>query len=784
MPANRLQPFDLPGPTVAQDEFALAPANEGDAPAADVEAAAAAPTEHSADLPPLDPEAGSMLPRAREPGGPPLYLAAWALTIVSVAAPLTYAFAAPGRLAALEKTPGVLVELSLLALAAIVFVWIAAYLAQQGRRIAADARRARALAESLLAPAALAARETGATVATVRAEIERASAAAADAQAGLTALRDALAADSARLAAAAADSSRAAHALTEGLAAETQRMEALSTRLETYAKTVTEAITAQARMVGEASDLAGAQIREAEAALAARAADLAAAAGDAGDAARLASDTLSGQLDRLETVTASASEQARAVEESMGEQRAALVAAAHGMRADHEAYAAESESQRAQLVGIAAQAREGAAELSQTATQSAEVLRQVVEAAGEQLRALTSAAGEERDKLAAQAEQALSAVAEIAGREREALEAKARAARGLLNSATAESQERAQAAFETRLTEARTMIEQSAALVDQASTRINERLAAGAEEARRGLETLEALLAQVNQRLARAPADAEAQTAAIRQNVERGIAALMASARQAAEETRNIDAAFQERVRRNYDMLSEAVRLMGVVAAGPSGERTRARQAPPAAEPAEATPPAGAAPPPVAQTSLAAQPTANPAMRPRLKLTPTATDAEFKEVFETAGGRQPAAETIGDRWTWKELLSSMDNPEGDEAAMNAAILGEIEAMGIDAGALVPRVRVEEIVGVRRSGPAEGGRDIVRKLAPAAVRRLSRRVMTDLSFRAQAEQYVRRYAGQLNEAAAREDGASAAARLLGTGQGQAYLLLDAAIIDAR
>jgi hypothetical protein len=171
-------------------------------------------------------------------------------------------------------------------------------------------------------------------------------------------------------------------------------------------------------------------------------------------------------------------------------------------------------------------------------------------------------------------------------------------------------------------------------------------------------------------------------------------------------------------------------------------------------------------------------------MRPRLKLTPTATDEEFKEVFEAAGAREPAAETIGDSWTWKELLSSMDKPEGDEAAATATILGEIEAMGIDAGALVPRVRVDEIVALQRAGAAEGGRDVVRRLAPAAVRRLSRRLMTDPTFRVQAEQYVRRYAALLNEAAARDGGDAAAAGLLVSDQGRAYLLLDAAIIDAR
>jgi hypothetical protein len=170
-------------------------------------------------------------------------------------------------------------------------------------------------------------------------------------------------------------------------------------------------------------------------------------------------------------------------------------------------------------------------------------------------------------------------------------------------------------------------------------------------------------------------------------------------------------------------------------------------------------------------------------LRPRLKLTPTATEQEFKEVFDAAGGREPP-ETIGDSWTWKELLSSMDKPDADDSSITSTILSEIEAMGIDAGALVPRPRLEEIVAVQRAGDAASGREIVRRLAPAAVRRLSRRVMTDPNFRGQAERYVRHYAELLNEAAGREGGDAAAASLLGSDRGRAYLLLDSAIIDAR
>ena len=73
----------------------------------------------------------------------------------------------------------------------------------------------------------------------------------------------------------------------------------------------------------------------------------------------------------------------------------------------------------------------------------------------------------------------------------------------------------------------------------------------------------------------------------MRESVERSIGDLLDSARRTAEETQAIDAAFQDRVRRNYDMLSEAVRLMGVVA-GAAGGAPRAAAPRPAAQPAAA----------------------------------------------------------------------------------------------------------------------------------------------------------------------------------------------------
>jgi hypothetical protein len=810
MKGNRAQPFDLSRtqpPTVvlaeAREDFALEPA-ANHTPTIDVQPAA--------DLPPLD----RHFEAARRAVPPlrawPVYLTAAIVSALWALGPILYVAAYPRSILALQNNSFAMASLALLALGPIALIWIAAYLVQQGRGLAAETRRARALADSLLAPAALAARGAGSAVDAVREEIQRAGEAAEKAQGQLISLREALAAESERLVEAANGSSRAAGALTESLAGERERMESLTTALDSRAASVTDAIANQARMVGEASDLAETQVREAEAALAARAADLAAAAGEASDAARVAGDTLTRQVDRLETVGLSVIDQARAIEESLAEQRAGLVATAHGLRADHEAYAVEAESLRAQLSEVIAQARGGAVELGETAAHSADVLRQMIAATGEHLRELSQTASAERDQLTAQAAHSMSMISELAGRERETLEERAQDSIGMLVAGatqarqTAESHvatargevdqlgeaafaagQKATVAFDSRLAEAREIIERSAKLVDEAGSKTSERLNQGVEAARETLGSLQDLLAEIDQRLSRAPADAQAQTEAIRQNVERGIEALMASARSAAEETQNIDAAFQERVRRNYDMLSEAVRLMGVVAgaAGTTGgQRAAPRPASPASQAAASTP---APPRPVARVPETPPAPAAPApdtasLRPRLKLTPTATDAEFKSVFEAAGGQEPA-ETIGDSWTWKELLSSMDDAPVDDGALAGVMLAEVEAMGIDAAALAPRARIEEIAAAIKSGGPANGRDMMRRLAPAAIRRLSRRMMADRSFHAQAERYVRRYQGTIAEAANREGEGFSAQPLLGSDQGRAFLLLDAAIAEA-
>jgi hypothetical protein len=531
----------------------------------------------------------------------------------------------------------------------------------------------------------------------------------------------------------------------------------------------------------------------------------------------------------------------RIVEAGLSEQRASLVTVSHAIRADQEDFAAQAESRAAQLAEFMVQATQSASHLGDTATRGGDTLRGLIGEAAAQMQALLDTAASEREALTDETQSALSLLAETAAAKRQSLADESRgvlnqlsetvaverealvgeahnaltlltdaaagertrlerelreavdrltrvgkdaqdAAEGhaiaardrvdQLNEAAFSAHQKADAVFQARLDEARDLIDTSAQLVEQAGARTAERLEAGAASARTTLSELQALLGELETRAEVLPQKALAQAQEVKAAVDRGMDDLVQSARRTAEETQAIDLAFQDRVKRNYDMLTDAVKLMGVVAgAGGSGAG-----------------PAG--PPPTPQAPLRSREVggdlaAGLGGRTRLRLTPTATDEEFRSVFETASGRAPVPErpvepdaALG----WKDLLSSIEGDDSDAEAQAERLLAEIEAMGIDPAALLPRSRLDDIAAAVQTRDQQGAREIVRRLAPAAIRRLVRRLFSDAALRGQAERYLRRFTGMLDEAAERDRGGLLVASLLSSDAGRAWLLLDAAAGD--
>ena len=827
---------------------------------------------------------------ATHAGPPELGLARHAYLFAAVAAfawagmLLAYTIGYIGGIAGLLRAPMQLGVVSLMALLPAVFIFAGAYALRQGARLAAEARWTRTLAEDFVTPAALAAARAGDIAALVRGEVERVSASALAAHGQLISVREALSGETERLTDAAAQAQHTARVVGETLTRERQAVFDLLAELTRGAEGLTAGVERQSRLVGEASDLARSQLQEAEATLASGAERIASASGDAGQAGRQAAEDLARQAERLDVAAAALSERLRFLEPRLNEQRTALSNLLHTMDTDQEDLAARLETHRAQMLDVIAEARASVSELGGAASAGGEALRELISAAVDQTREIAAVARQEQGALRTEAAEARS---EAQNELHRALDALARAgedARRALAGAAEQAQaaagarvhtaraeveqlgelaftagQRADQAFQARLGDARRLIEQTAALVEEAGHRAGERIEQGLGASRGALGELAGALGDIDAQLARLPGAAREHAEAVRANVERSLDDLTAAARRAAEETQGLDAAFQDRIRRNYEALSEAVRLMSRVAGAVDFNRDlappRAAQAPGLAPPpplvqpqrlAEdpfgalrrdvepASPRAEPYPPPAPERKAAAPTPTRPAapvfgraasreaepalaagdpaelllepsrpapadpdggLRPRLKLTPTDSDEALKAVFartepEAATGARDAPgrgewDADLDEWTWKDLLTSMDDAPTDTDALADQMIREIETLGVDAAALLPRPRVEDIAAAMAQGDASAARDVVRRLAPAAIRRLSRRVLTDRLLREQVDRYLQRYQGLLAAAPGQDGGAAgpqAAAGLLGSDAGRAYLLLDAAVGD--
>ena len=102
--------------------------------------------------------------RAARPRGWPFYLAAAVVSALWALAPIMFAWGYRREIVPFGNDPFALAVLGLLAVGPMALVWLAAYVAHQGARLAAETRRAQVLADTLLQPAALAARGAGTAV--------------------------------------------------------------------------------------------------------------------------------------------------------------------------------------------------------------------------------------------------------------------------------------------------------------------------------------------------------------------------------------------------------------------------------------------------------------------------------------------------------------------------------------------------------------------------------------------------------------------------------------------
>lgn len=586
-----------------------------------------------------------------------------------------------------------------------------------------------------------------------------------------------LTARAADLAAAAGDASEAARIASDDLARQSARLETATLGVSDQVRAMEDTLTQQrAALVQTAHEIRGDQEDFAIAAEAQRA-QLTDVLTNAKITVADLNETAAAAAASLGELTTAAAEQAREMADTAKTERDLFAASAL------QSLGALSEAAKYERERVLEAVENTLQDLAEGAAREREAMEQDGRA---RLEALADSARAEREALEGEALRGLDSIrqnAEAASRIAETHNENARRKLEQLSEIAFAASQQAEQAFEARLEEAKGLIERSSELIDQASSKTAERIERATTDARRTLADLDEAISEFERRIGELPHETAAQTKVLKDTLSAGIDNLLNSARAAAAETQAIDAAFQERVRRNYEMLSEAVRLMGVVSARPGPPPALSSRPAPAPRVSAAAAPAEPAPSEARGFRLggARSSAAAAGLRPRLRLAPTTADAEVSQVFEAARPEPAPADSGG--WTWQDLLSSMDDAPVDERQLLDRLMGEIEGLGVDPAVLLPPARIEEIGIAVMAGDPIGARAIVRRLAPTAVRRLTRRALAERGLRAHAERFTKAYAERLAQAAARKgSSADAVASLLSCDEGRAYLLFDAAVGD--
>jgi hypothetical protein len=373
--------------------------------------------------------------------------------------------------------------------------------------------------------------------------------------------------------------------------------------------------------------------------------------------------------------------------------------------------------------------------------------------------------------------------------------------------------------MQTRMTDARALIEQSATLLDDTGNKIQERFgrlaAACADQAR----SVEDLLDGLDRRLATLPLEADARAKAIEAALNDTLVRLTHAGRRAADETAALDIAFQERLRDSYAALGEVVQRLGglsgvlgtqshdafaataIPAVGPKPIHHKASPPPPldathieTSAPVAPAPAAAMAttalpdnialgpvePPTPSQPQLDKQTHQNAPLRAeRVPATPLPPPFEGvssrlkisspvpieDDPFEDLQiGRLVQSPSDGENsWSWKQLLSSLDaKGEKAETGRIAALLSELS---LDTA--ISDTTLDKLRGFA-SRSRDQARRATREFANAEVRAMRQRLTSDPDLRANIVRFVE----------ARREAASRG-RLTGN-EARVYLVADAAL----
>ncbi len=638
------------------------------------------------------------------------------------------------------------------------FIVLATVLVAELIRFRTTARSIGAMAERFSDPAKATRNDVRAMAQAVQDEIGRVNGAVEGALARLGAMEEVLGHHGEAFAAAETQARERTDALINDLRREREAVADLAIVLDQKAASIAESITEQSKMVVAAADIANAQALDSTKQLEQSAAQLTSSAHDATEGAKAVATRLDEASGRLGSSTVALGDVRKALTQSMTELEEA------GQNA-HASFTASREEAQA----LVALTRQTMTEVKDLAHEGAQM---IADAFDEVL------------------QKARSGVQMVHNDTREAAQQSARQASELKQSAE----------------QARAALEAYAEVIAKRLEQANEASFSASGWAEKTFEKLEKATRDLEEKLAALPRTADEQARDLQDKLQRGLAGLNAAARAAADEAEEIDAAFQVRIRQNYELLSDFMLRMGAAADSRNGAldvpspfvmETPARPEKTAPQSTAPEPSKRDEPAPSGSSSGKTVDAGKGGNASFIQAQIKAQNARKKQAEESKSA-ETAPKAQG--WRWKDVLSGMDRsreqrpeataPKPVKAAKPAetamATPDPLDRLAtlfrihdIDPRALFNTQVYRSLAHARLVGGAQAMTDIVRMEAPAQIRALGDAFADDADLKATAEDFAAELRAKVDRAAQQHSQAHLETHLR-TGDGPAWLLIETAL----
>jgi hypothetical protein len=544
-------------------------------------------------------------------------------------------------------------------------------LARQVVRGTQSAHRVDLALQRLSAPASHAEHEVRSLSGAISGEVERINTALESALARLAAMEEVISHHADTLEQSAGDARDRTEILLKGLRSERLRLGEVSESLDDKAALIAAAISDQSKMVAAAAELAATQASDSERRIRVSVDSLEEAGSSIAERGDIVADKLTVRSASLRDLSDGLQDRSESLEAAYQKHCQRLGQAGEALRKEQEKIGSALDFHRAELDVMATTARGGADALNEAASSGAAAFKDAVDAAYDrsnslagEVRSVSEHAAREHEAALARLVAAAQEAKQISDAAIEAIEAQADIISSKVertNEAAFDAARRSDESFDKRISDAEKLTAKASQAADEAAESVSRRLEAVLAAARAETQTVERQITTMTDQLGELPVMARDRAKEAADALRRGLEGLNSAALVAAEEAQEIDAAFQARIRQNYELLSDFMLHMGTVAGGRRTLNLASNELP---DPLQRRRREAAETPQTSDTVAASTVEDEAGHTPR-PASNTETQADNKVGFPERGGRRTQSDP---GWRWKDLLSSMPDDADEDAA--------------------------------------------------------------------------------------------------------------------